>query len=88
MPVKVTIDIIPQIRDMAREVVARSGRRLRHLRYCDLRLEVDRDPRSQYLFVQRGDDMVPPVGVHPLPHGGDGELVAEDTLMDAHSEEL
>src|SRR4030042_6690137 len=41
MPVKVTIDIIPQVREMVREVVARSGGRLRHLRYCDLRLEVD-----------------------------------------------
>ncbi len=38
---KVTVEVIPQIREMVREVVARSGRRLRQLRYCDLRVEVD-----------------------------------------------
>src|SRR4030042_7150899 len=38
---KVTVEVIPQIREMVREVVAVSARRLRHLRYCDLRLEVD-----------------------------------------------
>src|SRR4030042_3479908 len=41
MPAKVTVEVIPQIREMVRDVVARSGRRLRHLRYCDLRIEVD-----------------------------------------------
>ena len=40
MPAKVTIDVIPQIREMACELVGRSSRRLRHLRYCDLRIEV------------------------------------------------
>jgi TldD protein len=41
MPAKVTVEVIPEIREMVREVVARSSKRLRHLRYCDLRLEVD-----------------------------------------------
>ena len=40
MPAKVTTEVIPQIREMACELVRRSSRRLRHLRYCDLRIEV------------------------------------------------
>src|SRR3990170_6353698 len=40
MPARVTVDGIPQVRSMACELVARSSRRLRHLRYCDLRIEV------------------------------------------------
>ncbi|MCJ7509524.1 MAG: TldD/PmbA family protein, partial [Dehalococcoidia bacterium] len=40
MPAKVTVEVIPQIREMACELVRRSARRLRHLRYCDLRIEV------------------------------------------------
>ena len=38
---KITVEVIPQIREMVRELAARSGRRLRHLGYCDLRIEVD-----------------------------------------------
>jgi TldD protein len=39
MPQRVTTEVIPQVREMACELVARSSRRLRHLRYCDLRIE-------------------------------------------------
>jgi TldD protein len=40
MPTKVTIEVISQVREMACELVRRSARRLHHLRYCDLRIEV------------------------------------------------
>ncbi len=53
-----------------------------------LRFEVDRDARRLYLFVQLGHDMVPPMGVHPFADGGEGELAAQDTLVDDHPEEL
>jgi len=39
MAAKVTTEVIPQIREMACELVRRSSRRLRYLRYCDLRIE-------------------------------------------------
>ena len=41
MAARVTVEVIPQIRGMACELVARSARRLRHLRYCDLRIQAD-----------------------------------------------